>query len=43
MKYKFRSNYVPVEIAMFMENEVKNIKVIGINDDDVDDSVNVIQ
>ena len=43
MKYKFGSNYVPSEIAMYMKEEGKNREVIGIFDDDVDDLGNAIQ
>ena len=43
MKYKFGSNYIPAEILMSMKEGEKNIEVIGIIDDDVDDLGNVIQ
>ena len=43
MKYKFGSNYVPSEIATSMNEEEKNIYVIGTIDNGVDDSSNAIQ
>ena len=41
-KYRYGSNYVPVEIAMAMTQEGKNRKVLGIIDDDVDDDGNML-
>ena len=43
MKYKFVSDYVPAEIAMSVKEDKKNREVIGIIDDDVDDSKNAIE
>ena len=43
MKYKFRSNYVPAEITMSINEHDKNREVIGIIDNNVDDLGNAIQ
>ena len=42
MKYKFGSNYGPSKIAMPKKEKEKNREVIGITDNDVDDSGNAI-
>ena len=39
-KYKFGSSYVPVEIAMSMKEEAKNRNVLGIIDNEIDESGN---
>ena len=43
MKYKFGSNYVPSEITMSMNEECKNIEVVWLIVNDVDDLGNAIQ
>ena len=43
MKYKFGSNYVPAETTMPMKEEYMKIDVIGMIDNERDDSENEIQ
>ena len=39
MRYKFGSDYVPAEMAMFMKEEENNREFIGITDNDTDNLV----
>ena len=43
MKYKFGSSYVPAEIAISMKEEDNIREIIGVIDNDVDNSGNAIQ
>ena len=43
MKYKFGSDYVPVEISISMNEGENNREVIGMIDNDIDDLGNAIQ